>query len=493
MSAEEAQPTQSTETSEEGEARPDGASLPDGLLARLGRLGVQLGAEGITPPDRAKGDAAESVAPGGDGGASHVAAEPDANAGPASLTAADRASTHAIPRPAHSNAVPIEQAVPGRGVENDFGTCYVSVVSRSVDEAHAGERVGEALAACTTSMAEMAGDPALAELDWQRTAFVDTETTGLSGAAGTYAFLIGAGRFEDGAFHVRQFFMRHPGEEAAQLAELEDWVAGCTGLVTFNGKAFDAPLLATRYMMNGRPDPLAAARHLDLLPAARRMWRRRLPNCRLVSLESHVLGLERVDDVPGWLVPERYLRYQREGDARPLEGIFRHNALDILSMVSLVTCMARSWERPDEALAHARDWLSLAKAYERAKRLDRAMDACQAALAAGLAHPGEVDEAFERLSLSARRQGDWDRAVAIWEDLVAAERPRRLFPFEELAKYHEHRAVERDLAAALALTERGHALVEGRVIRPRRGRRQALADLVHRRERLRRRIDKGGG
>jgi uncharacterized protein YprB with RNaseH-like and TPR domain len=447
-------------------------------------MGVQIGAAGISPPER------RPTADGEPAGGSWVSDAADA---PDALAASGARASISVPTPAHANAVPIEQAVPGRGVENDFGSCYISVVSRAVDEEHAGERVGEALEACTNSMAEMAGDPALADLDWARTAFVDTETTGLSGAAGTYAFLIGAGRFENGAFHVRQFFMRHPGEEAAQLAELEEWVAGCTGLVTFNGKSFDAPLLATRYMMNGRPDPLAGARHLDLLPASRRMWRRRLPNCRLVSLEEHVLGLQRVDDVPGWMVPERYLRYQREGDARPLEGIFRHNALDILSMVSLVTRLARSWERPEEALAHARDWLSLAKAYERAKRLDRAMVACQAALATGLARPAEVDEAFERLSLAARRQGDWERAVAIWQDQVASERPRRLFPFEELAKYHEHRATERDLPAALAVTERGYVLVEERVIRPRRGRRQALEDLSRRRDRLRQRIERAAG
>ncbi len=489
------------------------AGPDEALLARLGRMGVQLGAAGIasqapTRTDVRAGEGGKTVRARQGGSSEAVDALLDSpgsaadganggRRGPASsgTTAEPRdGTTPALgtrSAPVGVNALPIEEAVPGRDEQNNYGRCYVSVVRRAEGEEHAGEPVGAALAACTSSLAELAGDARLADMDVSRAAFVDTETTGLSGAAGTYAFLIGAGRFRDGAFHVKQFFMRHPGEEAAQLEALSDWVDGCDGLVTFNGKAFDAPLLATRYVMNGQPNPLADVRHLDLLPASRRLWRRRLPDCRLVSLESHVLGLDRVDDVPGWLVPERYLRYQRDGDARPLEGIFRHNALDILAMVSLVSRLARSWAEPDEALAHARDWLSLARAYERAGRLDRAMSACQAALGAGLARPDEVDEAFERLSLSARRQGEWERAVEIWESLVRSERPRRLFPFEELAKFHEHRAPQRDLVAALALTERGHALVEAKVIRPRRGRRKALEELEHRMARLRRRVAAG--
>lgn len=427
--------------------------------------------------------------------------------------------------------MPIDVAVPGRAVGNAHGSCYLTTAYHTEDQVHAGERLTAALTACTDSLAALAGDRRLSALDLTRTAFLDTETTGLGGGVGTYAFLIGVGRFVpvpvpgqgssrqtnqapspgNGAgatpagsltgltgtpagytFELRQYFMRHPGEERAQLAEVADWVADCTGLVTFNGRCFDMPLLATRYALHRFAPLLPVPLHLDLLPLARRLWRGRLPSCALVSLERHILGLERMDDVPGWLIPERYLRYQRDGDARPLVGIIQHNALDILSMVSLLTRVARAYRVPAEALDHGRDWLSLAKAYESAGEMERVIDACEGAIERGLP-PADADEAFRFLAAAARRLGDWDRAVAVWSDLAAAEAPRRLFPFEELAKYYEHRALDRDYPRALQITERARALIAGGVLHPPRGRRVALAELDQRAARLRKKVARDEG
>lgn len=437
------------------------APLPPDLLDRLARLGVAVGTAGIAPPARL---------------------DPNGSVDP------DDAWSPTDPRDPRSPAIlPIELAVPGLVVETAHGRCYVSTVRRGADEIHAGERMAAALEAHTASLAALAGRPALAELDIAQTAFVDTETTGLSGGSGTYAFLIGVGRFMGSAFQVRQFFMRDASEERAQLAAVADFVAGCTGLVTFNGRTFDVPLLTARYTLHRLPVPLATEQHLDLLPPARRLWRRRLPSCALTSLERHVLGLDRVDDVPGWLIPDRYFSYQRDGDARGLAGIFHHNALDILSMVSLVARMARAYRDPASALEHAPDWLALARAYEAAGDRDRAIQTYTDALGRGLS-PAEADEALHRLSLAAKRAGDWPRALAVWGDLVAADPPRRLYPFEELAKYWEHQAPERDYARALSYAERARVLVASGTLRPRRGRWTALADLERRVERLVRRV-----
>jgi len=382
--------------------------------------------------------------------------------------------------------LPLEEAVPGRVVESAHGRCYVSDHRRAAGEPHAGAPLDLALEACTDSLAALARDGRLRELDIGRTAFLDTETTGLSSGAGTYAFLVGIGRFVEGAFHVRQFFMRDPSEERAQLVEAADWVDGCDGLVTFNGRSFDMPLLATRYTMHRLRAPLARALHLDLLPPSRRLWRRRLPNCTLQSLERHVLGLERVDDVPGWLVPQRYFRYQEDGDGRPLVGVFQHNALDIVTMVALVERIASAYRRPEEVVRHGPDWLSLARAYAAAGEGPRAIAACEGALARGLA-PNEADEAVETMGLVAKRAGDWARAVAVWTDMAGQARPRRLFAFEELAKYYEHRADPREPERALALCRRARELVRSGTLRPRRGRHVALAELDHRIGRLERR------
>jgi hypothetical protein len=260
-------------------------------------------------------------------------------------------------------------------------------------------------------------------------------------------------------------------------------VADCTGLVTFNGRSFDMPLLATRYTVNRLPAPLPGVPHLDLLPPARRLWRRRLASCALTSLEAGLLGFERQDDVPGWLIPHRYFRFQRDGDARGLVGIFEHNVLDILTMVSLLTRMDRAYGRPVGHVRHGPDWLSLARAYDAARDQARVVDACRQALAGPLT-PDEADEAHRRLSLAAKRAGDWPTAVATWHELVDGA-PRRLFPFEELAKYYEHRAG--DLGRALGLARRARDLVAGGALRTRRRRSVALAELDYRIARLERR------
>lgn len=427
------------------------------LLARLGRMGVSLGAGGVATP-AARPAVDDAPAPG-----AHV--------------------------------LPIEEAVPGRSAANAHGVCYVTDVRRALSEAHAGEPLGAVAELDAGALADLARDASLAGVPVRDAAFLDTETTGLAGGTGTYAFLIGIGRFVGETFQVRQFFMRDPSEERAQLVEAAEWLDGAAGLVTFNGRTFDAPLLATRYTLHRLSAPHGDLPHLDLLPLARRLWRLRLESCRLTALEAHVLGFEREDDVPGWLVPWRYLRYQSDGDARPLQGIFRHNALDILSMVSLVGRAARAWHRPEEAALHAPDWLSLSRAYAVAGDAGRAIAACRAALERGL--PAlQADEAQLRLAELARRAGDWPTAVATWRSMIDPPAPvpatARLLPFEALAKYREHHAEPRDPRGALEVAERARKLIAAGELRPRRGRARALRELDHRLARLRRKLGAGG-
>jgi uncharacterized protein YprB with RNaseH-like and TPR domain len=142
-------------------------------------------------------------------------------------------------------------------------------------------------------IAQWAREPRLAEVEPDTFAFLDTETTGLAGGTGTYAFLVGVGRYDGEDFHLAQFFMRDPAEEPALLWALTDFLGPCQALVTFNGKAFDVPLLNARYITNGETPSLTSTAHLDLLPLARRLWRDRLPSRALGYLEEHILGLTR--------------------------------------------------------------------------------------------------------------------------------------------------------------------------------------------------------
>ena len=139
-------------------------------------------------------------------------------------------------------------------------------------------------------LASWAQEPGVAEMTSENFAFLDTETTGLSGGTGTFAFMVGIGRFVDSEFRLAQFFLREPGEEPAQLAAIEKFLAPCNALVTFNGKSFDIPILRTRYTLHRWPTPFESYAHIDLLHLARRLWRDRLPSRRLGDLEIEILG-----------------------------------------------------------------------------------------------------------------------------------------------------------------------------------------------------------
>ena len=167
-----------------------------------------------------------------------------------------------------------------------------------------------------------------------RLVYLDTETTGLAGGTGTCAFLIGVGIIEDRQFTVRQFFLRDYPEEKAALAALEEMLGECEGVVTFNGKAFDVPLLETRYALARMKSPFGKLVHLDLLHPARQLWKMRLESCKLTHLEEEILGIHREGDVDGSEIPGIYFDYLRTGDARGLQPVFYHNALDIVTLAA---------------------------------------------------------------------------------------------------------------------------------------------------------------
>ena len=188
----------------------------------------------------------------------------------------------------------------------------------------------------------------------ERLAFLDTETTGLAGGTGTYAFLIGIGRVEPDGFHVRQFFMREYAEERSLLAALNKHLEGFDVLVTYNGRAYDQPLLETRYRITRHKPPFARMTHLDLLYGARRLWKLRLESCRLMQLERQILGVEREGDLPGDLIPYVYFEYLRSREARRLVPIFHHNAIDILTLACLTAIVPAAFRNTDAGIACSR-------------------------------------------------------------------------------------------------------------------------------------------
>jgi len=294
-------------------------------------------------------------------------------------------------------------------------------------------------------ISQWANDPEISNLPLSKFAFLDTETSGLSGGTGTYAFLVGVARFIDDKFVLQQFFMRDPAEEPALLEGLASFLAPCQALVTFNGKAFDAPLLSTRYRLQQIPIPYKGYSHLDLLPLARRLWRDRLESRALKYLEEHVLGLKRSsEEVPGYEIPWLYFDYLRTGDARPLGGVFYHNAMDVVAMAALLAHMNDLIQNPyDGKVQHGLDFVALGKLFEDLGHWDEAARLFEHGLESQL-NEADFGLAVKRLSILQKKRGDMGEAIRLWE---TAAQQGHLYAFVELAKHYEHK--ERDVKYAL--------------------------------------------
>src|SRR5260221_1585745 len=288
----------------------------------------------------------------------------------------------AAPRPARTSVelghpVPVadslEHALGGEWREASGARCFVVERRVEADARYGRVRVGDLAAwherAAAHAPMLTAGAPARPPF-----VFFDLETTGLSGGAGTYAFLVGCGRFAgDGAFLTQQYVLAAFGDERAMLEMVADELSRGEALVSFNGRSFDAPLLETRYLYHRLDWTVARLPHIDVLHTARRFWGaspREAGNdggsCSLVALEQQVLGMRRPRDVPGFEIPARYFQFVRSGDARPLAAVLEHNRLDLLSLAGLTAHLMRLIAGgPDEAV-DAREALGLRRVDGRA-------------------------------------------------------------------------------------------------------------------------------
>jgi uncharacterized protein YprB with RNaseH-like and TPR domain len=378
------------------------------------------------------------------------------------------------PRPA---AEPVERVVDGELVDTGHGNLVVVRREYSWAHRHGGAPLGDALATPLSILARAARVAGEIGGGGDGLLFIDTETTGLAGGTGTYTFLVGVARIEDARLVVSQYFMRDFDDEPALLAALGPLLATATAVVTFNGGGFDLPLLETRFVLGRRPWPTTLP-HLDLLRPARRVWTGWLADCRLGTLERAVLGFDRQDDVPGGIIPLLYFDYLRSRRAAPLRRVFEHNRLDVLSLVALVGWFGRALGgltdlRPEELAGLGRLWEPV--------DLERGLACYRAALVAGLREPVAR---WTRLRLAwwEKRAARWEAARTLWE----AARGHQVFdprPWEELAKYYEHRA--RDLGAARAIVQDALGLARATGAASR-----VLEAFAYRLERINRRLER---
>jgi uncharacterized protein len=381
----------------------------------------------------------------------------------------------------------IDSIVAGAFCSTPRGDVFVAEQTYTTDYRH-----GTSPIVCSPPLAlisQWANDPRLAELPLSRFAFLDTETSGLSGGTGTYAFMVGIGRFVDDQFLLRQFFLRDPAEEPALLEAIAEFLAPTQALVTFNGKAFDAPLLTTRYRLHHIPVPYKDYSHLDLLPLARRLWRDRLESRALKYLEQHILGMTRSsEEVPGYEIPWLYFDYLRTGDARPLAGVFYHNAMDVIAMAALLTHVNEIMQNPYcGQVEHGLDFIALGKLFEdlghwedAARLFERGLELDPSTGSSYCLTESDFGLAVKRLSILQKKRGDFAEAIRLWE---AAAANGHIYAHIEMAKYYEHKC--RDVKAALQWTRSALEHVESADL-PAYVRKHWLEEIAHRLARLER-------
>ncbi|HEX6213294.1 MAG TPA: ribonuclease H-like domain-containing protein [Vicinamibacterales bacterium] len=297
--------------------------------------------------------------------------------------------------------------------------------------------------------------------------FLDLETTGLFGGAGTQAFLVGCAAIEDDSIRIRQFLLPGFEHERAVLSELHAWAKNHGAICTYNGRTFDVPLIETRFMFHRVPCPLDGVPHLDMLHAARRLWRQRPltsgtpdpddSSCSLAVLEKHIAGLHRIGDVPGYEIPSRFFRFVRDGDARPLEAVLEHNRLDLISLAAVLARAITLITRGPAEARTAQEAYGLARVYERAGAHDDAEAALVRTVAFASRVGGEPEvhaEALRRLAWLRRRARRVHEAAEAWRELASLPRcaaSLRREAKEALAIHYEHRSKNLQVAHQHAL------------------------------------------
>lgn len=342
---------------------------------------------------------------------------------------------------------PIDSVVEGKEINTPLGNAYV------IEEVYEFDpRTKDIILEFTASLGNLStwiGDSNIRRVNPDSFAFLDTETSGLAGGTGTYAFLIGIGKFTKQGFKLSQFFMRDPFEEPAQLAAVLGALDNTKVLVTYNGKSFDVPLLNTRFITNGEPPPLVSQSHIDLLHLARRLWRDRLQSRTLGSVEEHILGTRRTgEDIPGWMVPSIYFDYIKTGDARPLKNVLYHNAMDIISLATLLNHVSEILDDPHGGLVEEGvDLISIGKIYEDMGEIDAAAKCFALGIESNL--PLNIrKQAVFRWSIMEKRRNNYDQSMQLWRHAAENE---EIYAHEELAKVFEHKF--KDYSQAIYWTE----------------------------------------
>jgi uncharacterized protein YprB with RNaseH-like and TPR domain len=381
--------------------------------------------------------------------------------------------------------VDLAKAFPeGKEFKNELGSYFCVDRYFPLSHRHGRVQLERLLQVPHESFSILARGDESASIDLERAFFLDTETTGLAGGSGTCPFLIGAGFVEDGAFVLRQLFMRDYREEAAMLRAFLELASRYELLVSYNGKSFDVPLLENRFVLTRQCFSFEEKLHFDLLHPARSLWKARFESCRLADLEQWLLGIERENDPSGYLIPNIYFRFLRTSDASELPYLFEHNATDILSLAALTVAasdMLHEGNLPENPI----DDFSLGRLFERVEAPERSILHYNRAIESGLTGSARR-QSLRGLAEHHKRRGEIDKARELWEVLSREEGLESVLALHELAMHREHR--ERDFASAVTLCDQALERLDSGYELPLGFRERYREAFDHRRKRLTRRL-----
>ncbi len=318
-------------------------------------------------------------------------------------------------------------------IVNDFNEIY----------AHGGKSISQ-LDPAVLKFEHFADGENPGRLSSDRLLFFDMETTGLGGS-GTVPFLIGFGSITSDGFQLRQYFLPDYPDEAAMLEAVRQEISRDSIIVSYNGKAFDMPILVSRLILNRVERNLEFGAHVDLLHSVRRLYKRRLKDCSLSNIEREVLGYFRYDDIPGYLVPSVYFNWLSTDETSIMKKVIRHNIDDIISLLFVIHHIGEVRDNPAAAALQPDDLLSLARILEKRGEHD---EIC--GLLAGFGEMIRANQRYDLLFLQAlafKRAGVLREAVAIWEEISGSRSLESFLARVELAKFYEHQA--RDIRAAM--------------------------------------------
>lgn len=318
---------------------------------------------------------------------------------------------------------------------------------------------------------------------WQNCVFLDTETTGLSQSAGTFAFMVGVAKFINTDLLLRQYFLINPSQEDAMLLDLSNFFPTEGVIVSYNGIGFDVPILKQRYLLHKMPSPFKDVSQLDLLQYSRALWRYQFNDRSLKSIESKILSFSRAsEEVPGWMAPEIYRQFLKSGNINEINGVFYHNAMDVVSLAALLSRYVEILnDEGADSIEFSTISFALAKLHEKNNNLDLSISYYFTAIQQNDLSDDVRIKAIRQLGAIYKRNQNFNQAVSLWE---LGSEMKDTFCVLELCKYYEHK--EKNYQLAMYWVEKGLELISAMDSY------QEYPDLITRRARISKKEEKNG-